>query len=115
VAGNQENPKSSAEAITPASVPVSRVAALPATTSLLNFPVLWSGTANCGGIRSYTIYVSDNGGPFAPWISRPTAAQEAFPRIAGHTFGFFSIAMDSTGAQEPMKHAAETITRIMNP
>jgi streptogramin lyase len=113
VAGNQENPKSSAEAITPASVPSSKVAALPAYTSLPSLPVHWSGGSNCGAIRSYTVYVSDNGGPFTPWISQTTATQANFSGVVGHTYGFFSIALDSTGAQEPMKYAAEAMTRIV--
>jgi virginiamycin B lyase len=114
MAGNQENPKSSAEAITPPSVPSSGVAALPAKTSLLNFPIRWSGVSNCGAIRSYTVYVSDNGGPFTPWISQTTATQATFAGIAGHTYGFFSIAIDSAGAQEPMKTAAEAATQIVS-
>jgi virginiamycin B lyase len=114
LAGNQENPKSSAEAITPASVPSSKVAGLAANTSLLNFLVRWSGVSNCGAIGSYTVYASDNGGPFTPWISQTSSTQATFAGILGHTYGFFSIALDSAGAQEPMKYAAEATTRIVN-
>jgi hypothetical protein len=114
VAGNQENPNNSAEAITPPSVPSSNVGALSAKTSLLNFPVRWSGVSNCGAIRSYSVYVSDSGGAFTPWISQTTATQATFAGIVGHTYGFFSIAVDSTGAQEPMKTAAEAVTQIVS-
>jgi hypothetical protein len=47
--------------------PTSRVGALPATEPLVGFTVNWSGTDIGSGIQDFTVYASDNGGPFAPW------------------------------------------------
>ncbi|MGI8743750.1 MAG: hypothetical protein ACR2NN_14470 [Bryobacteraceae bacterium] len=56
-----------------ASKPISHIAALPATQTVASFTVQWSGTDAGGGIADYTIYVSDNGGPFVLWQLNTTA------------------------------------------
>src|SRR5262249_35829787 len=49
----------------------SSVDPLPAVFNTSPFTVTWSGTDDAGGsgIGSYTIYVSDNGGIFVPWLT----------------------------------------------
>src|ERR1035438_2631268 len=44
--------------------PTSAVATLPATETAATFPVSWTGSDVGSGIASYTVYVSDNSGPF---------------------------------------------------
>ena len=73
-AGDQETPHGQTIKID-ATKPVSHVSALPATATTPNFSVQWSGTDATSGLANYTIYVSDNGGLFAPWLSNVTSTQ----------------------------------------
>jgi hypothetical protein len=115
-AGNQENSKTVAEATTQVAVattkPVSHVAPLPATAASPNFSVQWSGTDTGGpGVSSYTIYVSDNGGPFAPWLTQTTATQAWFVGQLTHSYSFYSIARDNAGNVET-KTVADVTTYV---
>ncbi len=113
-AGHQETPHGQTIKID-ATKPVSHVAALPATELLPNFTVQWSGTDATSGLRDFTIYVSDNGGPFALWQAQTTATQSTFPGAVGHTYAFYSIARDTAGNQEGPKTAAEASTTVVKP
>jgi len=92
--------------------PVSHVTALAATATSPNFSVQWSGTDATSGLANYTIYVSDNGGPFAPWLSNVTSAQAYYTGSLLHTYGFYSIAADNAGNVENPKTAAEVTTHV---
>lgn len=93
------------------STPTSRVQLLPASGPAI-FPVNWSGMDTGSGIGSFTIYVSDNGGPFMPFIINTTAPNGTFTGVGGHTYRFYSIARDAVGNQEPPKSAAEATTTV---
>jgi probable HAF family extracellular repeat protein len=113
VAGNQEMAKTSAEATTTVPTrPVSHVAPLPPNAPGANFAVQWSGSAPGVGIRDYTIYASDNGGAFAPWLPATTGAQATYSGVCEHNYGFYSIATDNRGLQEVAKTTAEATTRV---
>ncbi len=92
--------------------PVSHVAALPAKASSPNFSVQWFGSGATTGVASYTIYVSDNGGPFAPWLSNVTSTQAYYTGSLLHTYGFYSIATDIAGNQGNPKTAPDAITHV---
>ena len=94
----------------------SSVASLPASESSANFPVSWSGTdATLGSaISNYTIYVSDNRGPFTPWLTATTQTSVSYPGANGHTYSFFSIATDNVGNQQPQPTGAQTTTTIVD-
>ncbi len=95
------------------SKPSSHVLTLPATQNSASFSVQWSGADTGSGIGDYTVYVSDNGGPFTPWLTQTTATQATFPSTANHTYSFFSLARDLTGNIEANKTTAEATTRIV--
>jgi probable HAF family extracellular repeat protein len=95
-----------------AAKPVSHVAALPATGSAPSFSVSWSGADVLSGIANYTMFVADNGGAFVPWISGTTATQGTYIGALGHTYGFYSIATDVAGNQEPAKTSPEAVTAV---
>src|SRR5262249_54013874 len=59
-----------------------------------------------------TIYVSDNGGPFAPFQTNTTATSAVFTGQIGHTYGFYSIARDLVGNIEAAKTTAEATTLV---
>ena len=77
----------------------SNVQALPAS-SPSTVQVDWSGIDSLqggGGIASYTIFVSDNGGPFTPFLTNTTNTSALFTGQPGHTYGFYSVATDMAG------------------
>jgi hypothetical protein len=95
--------------------PVSQVLALPPDESSLSFAVAWSGTDVGSGVQSYTIYVSDNGGPFTPWLTNTTGTSATYAGQTGHSYGFYSIATDNVGNVEAAKTAAEATTEVTAP
>jgi hypothetical protein len=112
-AGLTEAPKNAAEATTRVpSIPISHVTPLTATAASSNFNVQWSGTDTGSTIRAYDIYSSDNGGPFALWLSQTTATQTYYLGLLGHTYAFYSIASDIGGSVEAAKLAGEASTQV---
>jgi Bacterial Ig-like domain (group 3) len=101
-----------------ADAPVSTVTALPSvetiagTATTLAFPVAWSGTDKGSGIKTYTIYVSDNGGDFTPWQTAVTTLTANYTGTAGHTYGFYSIATDGAGNVQAPKTIPDTTTTV---
>ena len=64
------------------------------------------------GIQDYTVYASDNGSPFTPWLTNSPAVSATFQGQDGHSYGFYSIARDRVGNLEASKSAAEATTRV---
>ena len=59
------------------------------------FPVTWSGSDAGAGIAAYDVYVSDNGGPFQPWLAATPQTTADYTGLAGHTYAFYSVATDT--------------------
>ncbi len=116
--GNVQAAPSAAQATTrvDAAPPTSAVAPLPAS-SPDDFTVSWSGSDNSGGsgIAGYNVYVSDNGGPFAIWQSGTAATSASYTGVAGHTYGFYSVATDKVGNVQPASSAAQATTAVLIP
>lgn len=93
--------------------PVSQVAALPTREPASGFTLAWSGADVGSGVQDFTIFVSDNGGPFTPFQTNTTATSATFPGQVGHTYGFYSIARDLVGNVEASKTAAEATTQVV--
>jgi autotransporter-associated beta strand protein/parallel beta-helix repeat protein len=93
--------------------PTSSVSALPAF-SPSPFTVSWSGAAATGvGLASYTIYVSDDNGPFTPWLTNTTLNSAAYTAgVDGHTYGFYSVAKDNAGDVQLTPTAAQASTTV---
>jgi len=98
-----------------AAPPVSSVQPLPATAPAASFPVRWSGMDDAGGsgIGSYTIYVSDNGGPFTPWLTNTTLTSAIYAGQDNHSYGFLSVATDNVGNQEATPTTAQATTTVL--
>ncbi len=92
--------------------PVSRVQALPVLETSPVFAVAWSGTDAGSGIGAYNIYASDDGGTFGLWQSQVTASSAQYTGEVGHTYGFFSQAIDNVGNIEVLRTAADTKTLV---
>jgi M6 family metalloprotease-like protein/uncharacterized repeat protein (TIGR01451 family) len=112
-AGNIEVPKTVTIKLdkTP---PTSQVHLLPTTESASSFTVQWSGADVGAGIQDFTIFVSDNGGPFAPFQTNTAATSATFTGQAGHTYGFYSISRDLAGNVEAAKSVAESTTLVVS-
>jgi CSLREA domain-containing protein len=95
--------------------PVSHVATLPVTETSASFLVQWSGTDVGVGIFGYSIYVSDNAGPFSAFQTNTTTTSAMFTGQLGHTYGFYSIATDLLGNVEGSKTSAEATTTVTSP
>lgn len=93
--------------------PVSAVQGLPSQETQATFNVSWSGTDKGSGIATYSIYVSDNGGPFTLWQQFPVSATSAsYGGVNGHSYGFYSVATDAVGNTESPKSTAEASTLV---
>jgi len=92
--------------------PTSQVQALAPAVTTTNFVVHWSGNDAASGISDYTIYVSDNGGPFTPWLTQTSLTEAAYSGVLGHSYSFFSVARDLTENIESVKSAPEATTFV---
>jgi hypothetical protein len=81
--------------------PQSRVLPLPATLQSESFEVAWEGSDAFSGVRHCTIFVSDNGGEFTPWITDTRETSAVFTGEPGHTYAFYSTASDNAWNREP--------------
>ncbi len=80
--------------------PASAVNALPIHSRAPSFSVGWSGSDNLAGIASYDVYQRTDGGGWALWQNDTTATAVTFSGQAGHTYYFYSQAMDKAGNAE---------------
>jgi hypothetical protein len=92
--------------------PASHVLPLAANQTSISFNVSWSGSDEGSGVRDYTIYVSDNLGPFTAWLTQTTDTQATFTGASGHTYAFYSIARDNVGNQEDLPTSPDATTQI---
>lgn len=93
--------------------PISQVSPLLATQTSASFEVQWSGTDAGAGIRDFTIYVSDNGGPFDVALAQTTQTSATFTGVAGHTYAFYSSARDFTNNVEKKLPGPEASTTLV--
>ena len=103
--------------------PISTVSALPAQTTSTNFSVAVDSNDPSGsngstpsGVASIAIYDSTDGGPFTILATvTPANPSASFTGIAGHTYGFYSIATDYAGNVQGTPAVAEQIVQILSP
>lgn len=92
--------------------PISHVLPLPAVENAASFTVQWAGTDVGSGIQDFTIFVSENGGAFTPFLSNTTDISATFTGQTGKSYAFYSIARDQVGNQEDPKTAHEATTQV---
>ena len=97
------------------SLPTSSVTSLGATQNTLTFPVSWTGTDTGSGIADYSVFVSDNGGPFTLWQNRTIARTASFTGQIGHLYGFYSVAQDNAPNLELAPLTPDTTTLVLGP
>ena len=98
-----------------ASSPTSSVEALTAVTGAAQFLVSWGGTDEVGGsgVAKYDVFVSDNGGAYAPWLTDTAATSATFTGEDGHTYAFYSRAKDNVGHVEAAPADPDAVTMIV--
>ncbi len=88
--------------------PTSRVQSLTGKVGSTSFDVAWASPADSGSaVRTYTVSVSDNGGPFTVWQSRVSGTSATYDGVNGHTYAFNVVATDGAGNAESAKATAE--------
>lgn len=92
--------------------PSSTVDSLAPTQDNTTFSVEWSGSDAESGVRSYSVFVSENGGSFSEWISDTTATAATFEGSPGNSYSFYSVARDSVGHVEPDSGSPEASTQV---
>lgn len=95
--------------------PASSVSALPAT-SYPGFLVQWSGVDDTGGsgIASYDVYVSTDSGPFVLWLADTDLTEACYADAEpGHTYAFYSTAVDWVGNAEAVPALADAQTVVI--
>ena len=79
------------------------------TVNSAQFLVRWSGSDAGSAIAGYTVYVSDNGGAYTPWLEDTTLIEAVYAGQAGHTYAFYSVAKDNAGNSESIPAQADLI------
>jgi hypothetical protein len=74
--------------------------------------VSWSGADAGGGIASYTVYVSENGGPATPFVTDSTDTSAPFTATLGKTYAFYSVARDVVGNVEAVPPTADVVRAV---
>ncbi|MBN1509649.1 MAG: LEPR-XLL domain-containing protein, partial [Sedimentisphaerales bacterium] len=94
--------------------PTSSVQALPGEMASGTI-VSWAGQddENGSGIATYTIYVSDDEGPWEIWLAGTAETSAAFTGEVGHSYGFRSVARDNVGHVEDDPGVVEASTVIV--
>jgi RHS repeat-associated protein len=108
------SPDKEARVTIDAEAPTSAVAQLPPATNTSNFLVTWAGDDEPGGsgVAYYDIYVSiDNARPQI-WQSRTTSTSATYAGVTGHTFAFYSVAIDQVGHVEKAPIVPDTMTTV---
>ncbi len=92
----------------------SAVAPLPAYERRTVFNVSWSGTDASDGsaIASYTVYVSEDGGPYTAWLTNTTLTAAPFVGQDGQSYSFYSVAIDNAGNVEPAPTSAQATALV---
>jgi hypothetical protein len=85
------------------------------SASRQSFDVSWEGTDNTA-VAAYDIYVSVDGGPFTRWLTNTRQTSARYRGTPGHTYDFYSVAIDSSGNREapPSSGDTSTTTSIAN-
>jgi RHS repeat-associated protein len=94
--------------------PTSSVNALPAVSTTTSFTVSWSGSPGEGAssIASYSIFDSEDGGPFTVFLTNTKATSATFTGQPGHSYGFYSVATDNLGLVQPTPSSAQATTKV---
>jgi hypothetical protein len=78
---------------------------------------MWSGGDSPGGsgLADYSIYVSDNGGPYMVWLANTTVTDAPFVGEYGHAYSLYSSARDNAGNSELPPAQPDAMIQLIDP
>ena len=85
---------------------------LPAIVDAASFLVSWTGSdaEDGSGLAAFHVFVSDNGGPFVPWLLGTQLTEAEFLGQEGHRYAFYSVAFDNAGNKEAVPTTPDAVT-----
>ncbi|MBY0276863.1 hypothetical protein K2Z84_16110, partial [Candidatus Binatia bacterium] len=92
--------------------PQSAVAALPATSTTTQIPLVWSGTDVGSRIVEYQVFAAENGGPYELVVPATLDTQRVFTAVAGRSYAFYAVARDDAGNVEDAPPVPDAVTRV---
>jgi len=93
--------------------PSSQVNSLTATQGSGAFAVSWSGSDAASGVLDFSVFVSDDGGPFGAWRVNTPLTSDTFLGQNNHVYSFYSVARDSAGNVEAPPSVPDATTQVM--
>lgn len=97
-----------------AGLPSGAVVTLP-MVSTPNFTVSWAGVDLPfeSGLSSFDVFVSQNGGPWLPWLTHATATAAVFEGELSTNYAFAAVAIDAAGNRSilPLPSSPQAMTR----
>ena len=94
-----------------ADAPDSHVLVLAATQDSAHFRVRWTGTDVGAAIRDFTIFVSEESGPYTAWIINTSDTSAVFTGQPNKTYAFYSVARDNVGNVEDTPNEPDAKTK----
>ncbi len=93
---------------------IATVTTLPAYETSAGFNLSWSGNSTSAGsaLAAFTIYVSDNGGTYSPFLTQTTQTTARFQGVDGHRYSFYAVASDNAGNSQSPPIAPQTTTVV---
>ncbi len=89
-------------------------ATIPATEFLVSWGATDDGAGPAGsGATYYDVFVCDNGGDYQPFQRFTTQTSAMFTGETGHTYHFYSVAVDNVGHREGTPSAADSSTTLV--
>ncbi|MBI4022723.1 hypothetical protein HY375_00985, partial [Candidatus Berkelbacteria bacterium] len=95
-----------------ASTPTGSLGSLAAETTSAGIALTWSGTDEGAGVASYDVFASDNGSPFARWLTASADTTATYPAETGHVYSFAVAATDGANLAEGAPVDAEGTTTV---
>lgn len=92
--------------------PSSAVGGLPPQSDTSAITVSWAGddAAPGSGLAHYDVLVSADGGLYGVWLDNTTETSAVFQGLSGHTYAFYSVAVDLAGNREEPPETADATT-----
>ena len=83
--------------------PTSSLIASLAGTNQVRLEAAVNDDAGGSGVRDYTVFISDNGGEYIPWLNNVKDTIQVITVVPGHEYRYYSTAVDNVGNQEGAK------------
>ncbi|MFM9102451.1 MAG: S8 family serine peptidase, partial [Cyanobium sp.] len=92
--------------------PTRQINSLPETTDNPQILVSWTGSDTGSALANYTIYVSDNGGDYTPWLTNSILTESLYQGQPGHTYQFYALATDNAGNTQEIPTTPQASIRV---